>query len=211
MTHHDVTCELCISASDARLAALSQAILRASDSYTAHHQERVAKLCVMLVNHLGHDKKFCQTVYYAALVHDLGKIAVPLNLLNKPSQLSDIEQTLIRTHVTQSVSILESVGFDDDVINTIAGHHERLDGSGYPNGLVGDEITAETRVLTVIDVFESMTSHRPYRAGLGFDAALQELHDGIDTKYDKRVVLALDNLVKTSEDFQSLYEKVEWR
>jgi putative nucleotidyltransferase with HDIG domain len=211
MTHNDATCELCINASDARLVALSQAILRATDTYTAHHQERVAKLCVMLVNHLGYDKKFCQTVYYAALVHDLGKIAVPLNLLNKPSRLSNIEQELIRTHVIQSVKILESVGFDDSVVSTIIGHHERLDGSGYPNGLIGDAISAETRVLTVIDVFESMTSHRPYRAGLGVDAALRELHGGIDTKYDKRVVLALDELVKTSNDFQRLYEEVEWK
>ncbi len=91
------------------------------------------------------------------------------------------------------------------------GHHERLDGSGYPNGLVGDEISAETRVLTVIDVFESMTSHRPYRASLGTAAALRELHGGIDTKYDKRVVLALDELVKTGKDFQSLYEEAEWK
>lgn len=197
-------CVGCVSHADTRLVALSQAILRTTDPYTAHHQDQVGRLCTIIGRELGCTEVQLQNLYHAGLVHDLGKVAVPLEILNKPFRLSPEEFSLIKTHVKNSVSILQSAAFSPEVVSIIAAHHERLDGTGYPLGISADQISLETRILTVADVFETMTTHRPYRASLGIEPAMSELRTGMGTKYDADVVLALEVLVGHSS-FEQLF------
>ena len=193
-------CETCVSHTDSRLAALAQAIMQKTDPYTAHHQERVARFAVVIAKAMG--LTACQRVmlYYAGIVHDLGKIAIPHEILSKPTRLSEVEKELIKTHVEHGVEILKSVGFCDRVIDTIANHHERLDGKGYPNAVSSDAISLESRILTVADVFEAITAHRPYRPSLGSEAALSELRSNVGTKYDKDVVSVLEHLLVQADN-----------
>lgn len=188
-------CETCVGHTDFRLAALAQAIMQKTDPYTAHHQERVARFAVAIARAM--DLTSCQRVmlYYAGIVHDLGKMAIPHEILSKPTKLSGVEKELIKTHVEHGVEILRSVGFCSRVVDTIARHHERLDGLGYPEAVGSDCISIESRVLTVADVFEAMTAHRPYRPSLGAEAAMAELRSNVGTKYDKDVVSVLENLL----------------
>ena len=130
------------------------------------------------------------------MVHDIGKIAVPSEILVKPGRLSGVEMALIRGHAEAGYEVLKDVQFPMPVAEIIREHHERMDGSGYPQGLKGDAIRIEARVLAVADVFESMSSHRPYRPALGTDAALQELERGRGALYDADVVDALHRLVR---------------
>jgi HD-GYP domain-containing protein (c-di-GMP phosphodiesterase class II) len=157
-----------------------------------------------LGQHMGCTDRQLQLLYHSGVVHDIGKIAVPMEILNKPFKLSKEEFDLIKTHVLHSVSILRSVDFCPEVCGIVAAHHERLDGSGYPNGLSSEQISIESRILTVADVFESMTSHRPYRASLGVEPALVELRTGKVTKYDPDVVSVLEEIV-CHHDFNQIF------
>lgn len=186
--------------SDARLVALVQAIFRAADPHTAIHQDRVANICHAVSRELGLTPECCRMVYCAGMVHDLGKAAIPSSILSKPTSLGSEEVSLIRTHVAHGVAILEEVGFGAEAIRAVACHHERLDGSGYPAGLRGDDIPLAARIVTVADVFEAMTAHRPYRPGLGLDAALDELRAGSGARYDGRVVAALERCLEKPGD-----------
>jgi HD-GYP domain-containing protein (c-di-GMP phosphodiesterase class II) len=127
---------------------------------------------------------------FAALIHDVGKISVPAEILSKPGRLSENEFDLIRGHAQAGHDVLQSIAFEQPVAEMVLQHHERLDGSGYPNGLGGDEILREARVMAVADVYEAMTSHRPYRPGLPVEAAVAELRDGAGVRYDPRAVEA---------------------
>jgi len=124
----------------------------------------------------------------AATIHDLGKISVPAEILTKPTRLTDIEFSLIKTHSLAGYNILKDIEFPWPIARMILEHHERMNGSGYPNGLTGDNILIESRILSVADVIESMASHRPYRPALGLDAALSEISKNRDTHYDPNVV-----------------------
>ena len=193
-------CETYAGHTDSRLAALAQAIIQKTDPYTAHHQERVARFAVAIAKAMGLTACQRAMLYYAGIVHDLGKIAIPHEILSKPTRLSKVEKELIKTHVEHGVEILKSVGFYDRVIDTIANHHERLDGKGYPNAVSSDAISLESRILTVADVFEAMTAHRPYRPSLGSEAALSELRSNVGTKYDKDVVSVLERLLVQADN-----------
>ena len=114
----------------------------------------------------------------AAIVHDIGKIAVPIEILSAPGILNPIQRTLVQLHVSSGYEILKGISFDRPVAEIVRQHHERLDGSGYPQGLRGDEIMTEARILGVADTAEAMISHRPYRPARGVEAALEELHQG---------------------------------
>ncbi len=127
----------------------------------------------------------------AATVHDVGKIAVPIEILSCPGFLTPVQQTLVREHVESGYEILKGIAFDWPIAEMVRQHHERLDGSGYPNGLEGDEIMLEARILAVADTAEAMISHRPYRPARGIDAALEELTRNSGTLYDATVVDAL--------------------
>jgi PAS domain S-box-containing protein len=166
------------------------------DPYTAGHQRRVGLISADIARALGWPEARAAEMELIGLVHDIGKIAVPAELLSKPSRLTPTELELIKGHAQASYDILKDVKFDLPVADIIVQHHERLDGSGYPNGLKGDEISIEGRVLAVADVLESMASHRPYRPALGIAAALAELERGKGAFYDPAVVDIVAHMVK---------------
>lgn len=171
------------------------------DPYTSGHQRRVGILSFDIACELGWDKKRCETLRRAAIVHDIGKIGIPGELLSKPSQLTPQEFSLIQTHAEMSYDILKDVNFLMPIAQIICQHHERIDGSGYPRGLKAENILPEAKIIAVADVFEAMTSHRPYRPALGIDAALAELILNKGILYDPEVVDSLVRLVK-EKDYQ---------
>lgn len=145
------------------------------DAYTAGHQRRVASLCAAIGAELGISAERIQGLRLAATIHDLGKIGVPAEILSKPSQLTPLEFEMIKLHAQAGYDILRNVTFPWPIAQTILQHHERMDGSGYPSGLKGDELLLESRIMAVADIVEAMSSHRPYRPALGIDAALAEI------------------------------------
>jgi len=164
-------------------------IVETRDPYTQGHQERVSELSLLLAGELGLDDEHCGVVEMAALVHDVGKLAVPAEILNRPGQLSDIEFSLIKIHSEKGFEILRDIDFGAPIAQIVLQHHERMDGSGYPAGLSGDDILFEARILSVADVVEAMASYRPYRPAVGLEPALAELAKNA-RKYDERVVSA---------------------
>lgn len=125
---------------------------------------------------------------YGALLHDIGKIYIASDILNKPGRITSLEYQILQTHAEYSYNIAREMDLPEVILTMILQHHERLDGSGYPNKLRGDEIVLQSRILAVADVVEAMTSHRPYRPALGIEAALKEIESGRGVKYDARVV-----------------------
>ena len=158
------------------------------DPYTAGHQRRVTVLAVALGRRLGLDDARLQGLRFASVVHDIGKISVPAEILTRPGRLSALEYAIVQTHVEAGYDILKGIDFPWPIAEIVRQHHERYDGSGYPRQLCGDAILLEARVLAVCDVAEAMSSHRPYRASLGVDAALAELARGRGLLYDPAVV-----------------------
>jgi PAS domain S-box-containing protein/putative nucleotidyltransferase with HDIG domain len=171
------------------------------DPYTAGHQHRVAKLARAVAQHMGYKEEQMEVLYLAGVVHDIGKIAVPSEILSRPGKLTESEMRLARTHAEASYNVLKSVDFPWPIADIVRQHHERLDGSGYPQGLKGAEILPEARILAVCDVVEAMTTHRPYRPGLGIDVALQEIERGKGTLYDTSVVDACTQIVRDGFTF----------
>ncbi len=166
------------------------------DPYTAGHQRRVADLSRAIAATLGLDRETAEGIRIAASIHDLGKIAIPSELLSKPGRLSDVEFSLVRGHPETSYDILKHIDFPWPVAQAVHQHHERLDGSGYPLGLVGDDIILEARIIAVADVIEAMVSHRPYRAALPIEAALEEITGKAGTLYDTDVAAAAVRLFR---------------
>lgn len=160
------------------------------DPFSAGHEQRVASLSLAIAEELGVPADEREGLEYAALLHDIGKIAIPAEILTKAGRLSDGEFSLVKTHVVHGFDILKAVGFPWPVAEIVAQHHERLDGSGYPQGLRGEAIRREARIIAVADVVEAMCSHRPYRAALGLEAALAELRAGEGSSYDDEAVAA---------------------
>lgn len=166
------------------------------DPYTAGHQRRVGEIAGAIAAELGWSAQRCQEIELIGLVHDLGKISVPAEILSKPGRLAAVEMEMVRGHAEAGYAILKDVPFTFPVAEVIRQHHERLDGSGYPQGLKGEQILPEARVLAVADVLESMSAHRPYRAALGVDAALAELEQGRDRLYAGDVLDAVFRLLR---------------
>ncbi len=163
-------------------------IVEMRDPYTSGHQARVADMAKEIARQMGLPEEQVQAIHLAGLVHDLGKIRIPAEILSKPSRLNDIEYSLIKMHPQAGYDILKGVDFSWPIAEMVRQHHERMDGSGYPQGLKSEEILPGARILIVADVVEAMSSHRPYRAGLGIDAALKEITRGRGTHYDPQVV-----------------------
>lgn len=151
------------------------ATLEQRDPYTAGHQRRVAELAVAIGREMGLDDDRVEGLYFGGLIHDIGKISVPTEILGKPGRLNDIEFGLIKTHSEAGFEIIKDIRFPWPVAEMVLQHHERMDGSGYPQGLTGEHILLEARILAVADVVEAMSANRPYRAGLGMQAALDEI------------------------------------
>lgn len=158
------------------------------DPYTAGHQRRVSDLARQIATRMGLPEAEIESIRMAGIVHDLGKIYVPSEILNKPGELQDIELNLIRTHPKIAYDILKNIDFPWPIAEIIYQHHEKLDGSGYPRGLKGKMIRIEARILTVADVVEAMASHRPYRPALGIDRACEEINHCKGKLYDPAVV-----------------------
>jgi GAF domain-containing protein len=158
------------------------------DPYTAGHQRRVADLASAIAGKMGLSEERIFALHLAGVVHDLGKISIPAEILSKPTRLNTIEYNFIKTHPQTGYDILKDIDFPWPIAQMVLQHHERMDGSGYPNGLKGDAILLEARILAVADVLEAMASHRPYRPGLGDAAAMQEIRKLRGTGFDADVV-----------------------
>jgi PAS domain S-box-containing protein len=165
-------------------------VVETRDPYTAGHERRVAELAVAIGKEVGMAVEQLDALRLAGTIHDVGKIAVPAEILAKPGSLSEVEFSLIKGHPETGSDILEAIDFGCPVAELVRQHHERLDGSGYPRGLAGEDILPEACVLAVADVVEAMSSHRPYRAALGIEAALAEIREHAGVKYDAAVVAA---------------------
>lgn len=180
------------------IAALG-ATVEKRDPYTSGHQRRVAEISGAIAREIGCAPELVEQIELAARIHDLGKIAVPAEILTRPGILSDEETALIRGHAKIGHDILQSVGFEGPIPDMILQHHERLDGSGYPYGLRGNEIGLGARVIAVADVVEAISSRRPYRAALGPEIALKEIRNGSGKEFDANVVAACVKLAATGQ------------
>ncbi|MCJ7687104.1 MAG: response regulator [Desulfobacteraceae bacterium] len=158
------------------------------DLYTAGHQLRVAGLAFAIAKEMGLSEDQAEGVRVAGTIHDLGKIAVPAEILSKPGQITEIEFGIIKTHPQTGYDILKDMEFPWPLAQIVLQHHEKMDGSGYPQGLSDEKILLEARVLSVADVVEAMASHRPYRPALGIDVALEEISKNKGLLYDPEVV-----------------------
>jgi putative nucleotidyltransferase with HDIG domain len=158
------------------------------DPYTAGHERRVAELAAAIAREMGLAEPLVEGIRFGSMIHDLGKIKIPAEILVKPSRLTPIEYELIKQHAQAGYDILKGIDFPWPVAQMVLQHHERLDGSGYPNGLKGEAICQEARILSVADTVEAMSSHRPYRPGLGIDKALAEIERGRGALYDPAAV-----------------------
>jgi PAS domain S-box-containing protein/putative nucleotidyltransferase with HDIG domain len=167
------------------------------DPYTAGHQRRVAKLAVKIAEEMGLPTDQTRGILLAGLIHDVGKINVPTEILSKPGKLTPLEIQFVRTHAQTGYDILKGVDFPWPIAEAVLQHHERLDGSGYPRGLAGEAVIVEARILAVADVTEAMTAHRPYRPAIGLDAALAEIESGKGRLYDPAAVDACIALFRT--------------
>lgn len=166
------------------------------DPYTAGHQMRVERLVHAIALELGLAENQLQGLYFAALLHDIGKVSVPSEYLAKPTTLTKEERSIIQCHSEAGYEILKNIHFPWPVAEIVYQHHELLDGSGYPRGLTGPDILLEAKIITVADVVEAMSSHRPYRPSLGIEAALNEIRSNKDIKYDIESVEACIYLIE---------------
>lgn len=176
-----------VDALEQTIGVLSRAI-ELRDLYTDGHQKRVALLATAIAEEMGMSSDSVTGIRLGSLVHDVGKIKVPAEILSCPRKLTKDEMDIIKTHLSAGYDILKGATFPWPVARMVLEHHERLDGSGYPNGLKGDDICIEARIIAVADVVEAMTSFRPYRAALGIEAAVGEIRNGQDKQYDAKVV-----------------------
>jgi len=173
-------------------------ILELRDPYTAGHQQRVARLACAIAREMGLNEEEVDGIFMAALIHDIGKIYVPAEILNRPAKLNDTEMDLVKTHPSIGYDIVREIDFEQPVDRIVVQHHERIDGSGYPDGINGSDIILQARILAVADVVEAMASHRPYRPALSMDETLDEIDRYRDVLYDGQVVDACLKIFKHS-------------
>ncbi|MHB8093821.1 MAG: HD-GYP domain-containing protein [Candidatus Aminicenantales bacterium] len=173
-----------------------QEIVEKRDPYTAGHQSRVADLARAIAGEMNLSEDQIDAVRMAGIIHDIGKIAVPAEILSKPGKLNESEFSLIKEHSKAGYEILKKADLPWPIADIILQHHERLDGSGYPQGLKGNQIVLEARILAIADVVEAMASHRPYRAALGIDRALEEISEKRGLLYDPTASDACSRIFK---------------
>ncbi|MDQ1336624.1 MAG: Response regulator [Thermodesulfobacteriota bacterium] len=201
MYRHDL--EQMVAERTASLRRAMDGIIRAMgltvesrDPYTSGHQQRVAVLSAAIAGEMGLSQDQTDGIRLAGMIHDLGKITVPAGILSKPTHLTDIEFALIKTHPQVGYDILKEIEFPWPIAQIVHQHHEKMDGSGYPQGLSGEAILLEARILCVADVVEAMASHRPYRPAIGLDKALEEIADNAGRLYDPGAVQACLSLFR---------------
>lgn len=171
------------------------------DPYTAGHQRRVANLARYIAKDMNLSEDQIDGIRTAGVLHDLGKVSVPVELLTKPSRLTEIEFSMIQTHPQVAFDILKEIEFPWPIAQIVYQHHERMDGSGYPLGTSGGDILFEARIIAVADIVEAMVSHRPYRPALGIEEATKEISRKRGTVYDASVVDACMRLLR-DKDFE---------
>lgn len=181
-------------------------ILEVRDPYTAGHQKRVAEISCLIAKKMNFPQDQIDAMRIAGMLHDIGKVSVPSDFLNKPGVLKREEFDVIKMHPGIGADILKHVQFDWPISDIIRQHHERLDGSGYPQHLRGEEILLEARILAVADVLDAMSSHRPYRASLGLDAAIAELKSKEGVHFDPAVVRVCLEILRDEHEISSLYQ-----
>jgi HD-GYP domain-containing protein (c-di-GMP phosphodiesterase class II) len=165
-----------------------ESTIAARDPYTVDHQQRATHIAIAIAQRMGLSEARIEEIHVAGSLHDLGKIAVPTEILSKPGKLTDLEFAIIKTHPQVAFNILKPLEIPGQITQIIMQHHERLNGSGYPYGLDEQEILLEAKILGVADVIEAMCSHRPYRPALGIDKALEEIERKKGVLYDPEVV-----------------------
>ena len=185
---------------------LISSLVERRDPFTYGHQRRVTSLAVKIAESMELKKSDIDTVKYASLVHDLGKVVVPTEILSKPGKLDETEMALIREHAKQGYEMISELKIDLPIAEAVYQHHERLDGSGYPRGLKGEEISIHARIIGVADVVEAMSSHRPYRAALGVRAAIDEIESGSGRIYDREVVRHCKKIIEEGFAFEEEFE-----
>ena len=163
-------------------------IVESRDPYTSGHQERVSRLATAIAEEMRLSGEMIESIRMAATLHDVGKINIPAEILSKPKKLTDIEMRMVRMHPEVGYNILAPIEFPYPIAKIVFQHHERMDGSGYPAGLTGENILMEARILAVADVVEAMASHRPYRPAFDIEKALEEISHNRGTRYDEAVV-----------------------
>ena len=167
------------------------------DAFTHQHQDRAAQIAVEIGRVMGLPTARLEVLHLAASVHDIGKVGIPPEIVAKPGQLTDAEYAIVKTHSGIGYDILRQLEVSLPVADIVHQHHERLDGTGYPRGLRGNEILLEARILAVADVFDAMTSYRPYREALAVDIVIGDMHLMAGTLLDKQAIEACERLVLT--------------
>ena len=165
------------------------------DPYVAGHQKRVSQLACTIAKEMGLSTWQIDGIRVAGMLHDIGKITVPTEILSKPGRLSHVDLAMIHDHPKVAFDILKNVDFDWPIARIVVQHHERLDGSGYPYGITGKDILLEAKILAVADVVEAMSSNRPYRPALGIEEALAELARGDGTLFDSEDIRACEKVI----------------
>jgi len=188
------------------LAKIVSRVIESCDPYTAGHQQRVAELARLVGDNMGLADDMVERLYFNGLLHDIGKISVPTSILTKPGVLAEEEWAIIHAHTKQGYSILKDANLPWPVADVALQHHERLDGSGYPDGITGDKLSLEVSILAVCDVVEAMSSHRPYRPARTTRDILKELKDGRGTKYNVSVVDVMLPMIESGE-FKSIWNR----
>ena len=171
-----------------------ESVMAARDPYTVTHQQRVAQISLVVAREMGLEERQISNLEMAARLHDFGKISVPIRILSKPGKLSVPEMAMIKGHSVAGADMLKPLIIPARTFLTIMQHHERINGSGYPFGLSGEDILLEARILGVADVVEAIAFHRPYRPSLGIEAALGEISQNKGVLYDTSVVDAFRRL-----------------
>ena len=190
------------------LTALARTV-DAKSPWTAGHSERVAKTAIRIGRVLGLSNDENETLHRAALLHDIGKIATPVRILDKPGKLTDEERRTVEQHSSAGASILEPIGAYKSVIPAVLQHHERYDGKGYPDGLAGEEISLGGRIMAVADVYDSLVSDRPYRPGMDKERVITIIKKRAGTQFDPNVVQALLAVVNQETELEGDYGKKE--
>jgi PAS domain S-box-containing protein/putative nucleotidyltransferase with HDIG domain len=179
----------------ATVQAMAQTV-EVRDPYTAGHQKRVSNIARAIATEMALSADRVEGIRMAGNIHDIGKISVPAEILSKPGTLTDIQFALIKAHPKTGYEILRGIEFPYDIARIVLQHHERIDGSGYPHGLCGDDILLEARIVAVADVVEAMSSHRPYRPALGIEKAFDEISAKKGKAYDPLVVEAFEKALE---------------
>ena len=192
-----------------QLTRMISRALFAVDPYTVSHQERLASLACLVGDRIGLTDDKIEWLQVGALLHDIGKAAVPNTILSKPGRLTEEEWGLVRSHVKRGYEMLQGMNLPENVMDMVLNHHERLDGTGYPNNRHGDKLTLESKILEICDVVEAMSSHRPYRPARSKDEILEELKTGREKIYDPKITdLVMEIIEKNEFDFSALTKAV---